>query len=130
MLSQNELTEILEKSGARLYFVGIGGIAMSAAACIAAKLGFEVSGSDGKEIYSPAKDVLKNSKIEFFMGYGEDNVKQSQADLFVLSAGENLENPEVKYIYDNNLPPCGFAELLYHLAKEKLRVDIEFGHQK
>jgi UDP-N-acetylmuramate-alanine ligase len=47
-----------------------------------------------------------------------------------LSAGETLENPEVRYVYDNNLPHCGFAELLYHLAKEKLRVVVAGTHGK
>jgi len=46
-----------------LYFVGIGGIAMSAAACIAREAGFDVTGADSKEVYSPAKDVLQKSKI-------------------------------------------------------------------
>lgn len=114
----------------KIYFVGIGGIAMSAAASIALQAGFDVSGSDSKEVYSPAKDVLNNSKIDFFSGYSQNQAKQSRADLFVLSAGETLENPEVKYIYDQNLPHCGFAELLYYLAKEKLRVVVAGTHGK
>jgi UDP-N-acetylmuramate:L-alanyl-gamma-D-glutamyl-meso-diaminopimelate ligase len=124
-----DLENIL-KPNARLYFVGIGGIAMSAVASIAKGLGFEVSGSDSKEVYSPAKDVLKKSKIVFFKGYKEEQVKASNADLFILSAGETLENPEVKYIYGQNLPHAGFAELLYHLAKEKLRVVVAGTHGK
>ena len=60
----HDLENIL-KPGAKLYFVGIGGIAMSAVASIAKGLGFDVSGSDSKEVYSPAKDVLDNSKIKY-----------------------------------------------------------------
>ena len=52
----------------KIYFVGIGGIAMSAVAAIAKKKGFEVIGSDSKEVYSPAKDVLEKSQIAFFKG--------------------------------------------------------------
>jgi UDP-N-acetylmuramate--L-alanine ligase len=116
--------------GAKLYFVGIGGIAMSAVASIAKESGYEVFGSDSKEVYSPAKEVLDNSKIKYFLGYNQDQAKSSGADLFILSAGESLENPEVQYIYDNNLPHCGFAELLYHLSKEKLRVVVAGTHGK
>jgi len=103
---------------------------MSAVASIAKESGYEVFGSDSKEVYSPAKDVLDNSKIKYFLGYNQDQAKSSGADLFILSAGESLENPEVQYIYDNNLPHCGFAELLYHLSKEKLRVVVAGTHGK
>lgn len=125
----NDLENIL-KPNAKLYFVGIGGIAMSAVASIAMGLEFEVEGSDSKEVYSPAKDVLEKSKIKYFLGYNTEQVKSSGADLFILSAGESEENPEVKYIYDNNLPHCGFAELLYYLAKDKLRVVVAGTHGK
>lgn len=125
----NDLKNIL-KPNASLYFVGIGGIAMSAVASIAKKSGFEVTGSDSKGVYSPAKDVLDKSKIKYFLGYSQEQVKASYADLFILSAGETLENPEVKYIYDKGLPHVGFAELLYHLAKGKLRVVVAGTHGK
>ena len=103
---------------------------MSAVASIAKKSGFEVAGSDSKEVYSPAKDVLDKSKIRYFLGYDPEQAKTSGADLFILSAGETLENPEVKYVYDHDLPHIGFAELLYHLAKEKLRVVVAGTHGK
>jgi len=47
-----------------------------------------------------------------------------------LSAGENLENPEVKYIYEKNLLHMGFAELLQYIAKDKLRVVVAGTHGK
>lgn len=103
---------------------------MSAVASIAKGLGFNVSGSDSKEVYSPAKDVLEKFKIDFFSGYKLEQARNSKADLFVLSAAENLENPEVKYIYDQGLPHVGLAELLYHLATEKLRVVVAGTHGK
>jgi UDP-N-acetylmuramate--L-alanine ligase len=125
----NDLENII-KPNARLYFVGIGGIAMSAVASIAMGLEFDVLGSDSKEVYSPAKDVLEKSKIKYFLGYNQEQIKSSGADLFILSAGESEENPEVKYIYEQNLPHCGFAELLHHLSKEKLRIVVAGTHGK
>ncbi len=127
---QFNLEDILERQGARLYFVGIGGIAMSAVANIAARFGYEVSGSDSRDIYSPAKDVLDASKISYFVGYSAEKVKKSPADLFILSAGEDTSNPEVQYIVENNLPRVGLAELLYFLAKDKLRVVVTGTHGK
>ncbi len=112
-----ELSEILQ-NGARVYFVGIGGIAMSAAANMAKLAGFEVAGSDSEQVYSPAKDVLDRSKINYFQGYNQKQAEQAKADLFVFSAGESENNPEVKYVLDNDLPHVGLAEILYFLAEE------------
>ena len=129
METEANLEEILTP-GARIYFVGIGGIAMSGAANIAKHFGFDVTGSDSKEVYSPAKGVLDKSDIKYFKGYDADHIKNSKADLFVLSAGEDLQNPEVKFIIDKDLPHIGLAELLYYLAKGKLRIVVTGTHGK
>ncbi|PIR96539.1 MAG: UDP-N-acetylmuramate--L-alanine ligase, partial [Candidatus Doudnabacteria bacterium CG10_big_fil_rev_8_21_14_0_10_42_18] len=113
-----------------VYFVGIGGIAMSAVAAIAKQSGLKVLGSDSKEAYSPSLGVLENNKIEYFKGYETDNIKKNAADLYVISAGEDLANPEVKYIYKNDLPHAGFPEFLYVLAREKLRMVVTGTHGK
>ena len=103
---------------------------MSGAANIAANFGLDVLGSDSREIYSPAKDVLDASKIKYFVGYKPEQVKNSGADLFVVSAGEDLKNPEVKYIRDNHLPHVGLGELLYSLSGDKLRIVVTGTHGK
>ena len=114
----------------KIYFIGIGGIGMSAAAGIAKQMNFEVSGSDSKEIYSPAKDVLERESIQFFVGYDAKHLKDRQDNLFVISAGEDLQNPEVKFVYDKDLPHISFAELLYQFTQEKLRVVVTGTHGK
>lgn len=113
-----------------IYFIGIGGIAMSATAGIAKNLGFKVAGSDSQDVYEPARSVLEKNKIVYFAGYDENQIKNSGADLFVISAGENLTNPEVKYVYDQHLPHVSFAELLYEFSKDKLRVVVAGTHGK
>ena len=127
---KDNLKEILSKDDARLYFVGIGGIAMSAAACLAKDFGYEVTGSDSNEIYDPAKSVLESFKINYNSGYELKNVETAKADLFVISAGEDLSNPEVKYVYDNNLPHCSFAEVLEIFADDDLRIVVTGTHGK
>lgn len=114
----------------KIYFVGIGGIAMSAAACVAKNSGFEVEGSDSKDVYSPAKDIIDKAGLNYRVGYNSFNIKNSKADLFIISAGEGPENPEVKYILEHNLPKVGFAELLYELSKENLRIVVTGTHGK
>ncbi len=113
-----------------IYFVGIGGIAMSAVAGIARDEGFTVRGSDAKTVYAPAKDVLDKYDIEYTVGYDAQHIIDAHADLYVLSAGEDLNNPEVKYIVDNELPYVSFCELLYELSKDKLRIVVAGTHGK
>lgn len=114
----------------RIYFVGLGGIAMSATACIAKETGFEVLGSDSKEIYAPSKNVLDNAGLNYHIGYNAVNIKKAQADLFVLSAGETTDNPEVKFILENNLPRVSFPELLFELFRNRLRIVVAGTHGK
>lgn len=108
----------------KIYFVGIGGIAMSAAAGLAKDLGFEVSGSDSKEIYSPAKDVLDKFEIPYIVGYNKANITGSDADLFIVSAGEDMSNPEVSALEEQGTPYYSFSELLGELSSEKIRIVI------
>ncbi len=114
----------------KIYFVGIGGIAMSAVAGLARQAGYEVEGSDSSEIYSPSKEVLEDEGITYFHGYDSSHIQNAQADLYVLSAGEGEQNPEVKYILEHGLARCGFPELAYELTKERLRVVVAGTHGK
>ena len=113
-----------------LYFVGIGGIAMSAVASLAKQKGYEVSGSDSMDVYDPAKSVLDKQKIPYHIGYQAEHVSQAAADLYILSAGESETNPEVKMVLEKGLPRCGFAELLYEIFKNQLRIVVAGTHGK
>lgn len=97
---------------------------MSATAGLAKQAGFEVEGSDAKEVYSPSRDILENNHIAFSRGYDKGNIEKSKAGLFIISAGEGPENPEVAAVYEKGFQHCSFAELLYELSREKLRVVI------
>ena len=116
--------------GSKIYFIGIGGVGMAATAGIAKSLGYEVVGSDSKEIYQPTLDILNESEIEYTTGYNSENVMKSGAQLFVISAGENLDNPEVRYVYDQEWEHVSFAEFLYETHKEQLRIVVAGTHGK
>jgi UDP-N-acetylmuramate--L-alanine ligase len=107
-----------------IYFIGIGGIAMSAAAGLAKDLGYQVSGSDSKEIYAPAKDVLDKFAIPYNIGYDVKNIEQAHADLYIVSAGEDSSNPEVAYLESQDIPVYSFSELLGQLAADKIRIVV------
>lgn len=114
----------------KIYFVGIGGIAMSATASIAKQLGFEVEGSDAKELYSPSKEVLADQDIVYFSGFAEENIAQSDADVYVVSAGEGVDNPEIAWLVENNKEYISFAELLQTLAEDDIRIVVTGTHGK
>ena len=71
-----------------LYFIGIGGIGMSATAGIAKSFGYIVLGSDASTIYQPSKGVLEKYQIPHFIGYNKDNF--INANLEKEKEGENL----------------------------------------
>ncbi len=113
-----------------IYFIGIGGVGMSAAAGIAAQLGYEVQGSDSKAIYDPAKSVLDSNGIEYTVGYSAENIEKNPSDLYIASSGEGLGNPEVAYLAEQEIPLHSLSELLGSLAAEKLRIVVAGTHGK
>lgn len=113
-----------------IYFIGIGGVGMSAAAGIAAQKGYQVSGSDSNALYDPAKSVLADNDIAYTAGYNADNIKASQADLYIASSGEGLDNPEVAFLLEQGTELHSFSELLAVLAEDKLRAVVAGTHGK
>ncbi len=113
-----------------IYFIGIGGVGMSAAAGIAAQNGFQVSGSDSKALYDPAKSVLENNDIHYTAGYSKDNIENAKADLYIASSGEGLNNPEIAFLAEQDIEIHSFSELLASLAQDKLRIVVAGTHGK
>lgn len=97
---------------------------MSAAAGLAKDSGYQVSGSDSKEIYAPAKDVLDKFAIPYDIGYDQKNIEQAGADLYIVSAGETSRNPEIAYLENQDIPFYSFCELLGQLAEGKIRIVV------
>lgn len=114
----------------KIYFIGIGGIAMSATAGIAKQFGYEVSGSDSKEVYDPAKVVLESEKIPFYIGYDASHVQDLANTTIIASAGENETNPEIVSIQEQGLTIHSLSELLYELFRDKLRIVVTGTHGK
>lgn len=114
----------------KIYFIGIGGIAMSATAGLAQEQGYEVVGSDAVTVYPPAKTVLEEHGIEILLGYSREQIAASGADLYVVSAGESAQNPEVAWLIEEGIPYVSFPELLYALSLDKLRIVVAGTHGK
>lgn len=116
----------------KIYFIGIGGIAMSATAGIAKELQYDVSGSDSKAIYDPAKSVLDDLDIPYFVGYDAAHITPELElhGVFVASAGEDLSNPEIAYLREKDIEINSLSELLYELSQNQLRIVVTGTHGK
>ncbi len=114
----------------KIYFIGIGGIAMSAVAGLTKQLGFEVSGSDSKALYDPAKSVLDQLGIPYHVGYDANHVADLTDAIIIASAGEDENNPEVAAVINRDQKLYSFSELLYELFEGKLRVVVTGTHGK
>jgi UDP-N-acetylmuramate--L-alanine ligase len=117
----------------KIYFIGIGGIGMSATAGIAAAKGLSVAGSDDAGVYDPSKSILDQFKIQYKIGYNSDNFQMpdgSQPDLVVATPAVDNQNPEYAKAVELGIPIISFANLLGHLAQDKNRVVVTGTHGK
>ncbi len=77
-------------------------------------LGWEVSGSDQKNVYPPITDYLKKNNIIFFRGYRSQNVPEN-ADLIVVGRSPLLvspQNPEYLEAKKTSSQVLSYPELL------------------
>jgi UDP-N-acetylmuramate--L-alanine ligase len=73
---------------------------------------------------------LDSNSVEYIEGYSAENIENSGADCFIISAGEDENNPEVKCVLEKKLPYFSFSEFLYNLSKDHLRVVVTGTHGK
>lgn len=98
----------------KIFFVGIGGISMSALALLVKNEGKEVLGSDLTK--SKIIKSLKSKGIKVFCKHKESNIKN--CDLVVFSGAISKENPEIKKATEKNIPIIERSELLYLISKQ------------
>lgn len=92
-----------------VHFIGIGGISMSGLAEILIKNDFTVSGSDMNK--SDMTIHLKELGANVFIGHSSSNIPSNTA-LVVYTAAISIDNSELVFAKDNNIPCIDRAELL------------------
>lgn len=111
----------------KIFFVGIGGISMSALAQILKNDGYEVAGSDFKE--SDTTKELEKNGIPVAIGHRTENVLG--ADLVVYTAAIKKDNPELVAAEENGIPAIERATLLGAMMKNyKYPVAVSGTHGK
>ena len=124
-MTEFKLTNIdKEKS---VFFIGIGGISMSALAHILKNDGYKVSGSDFKE--SETTCHLRHMGIPVAIGHSAENVKD--AGLIVYTAAIKKDNPELLEAEKMGIPAIERATLLGAMMKNyKYPVAVSGTHGK
>ena len=107
----------------RLYFLGIGGVAMGNAALLMKQMGHEVLGSDGP-LYPPMSDALKG--LEIYNGYSAERLAkltaEGKVDAIVIGNSIGRGNVELEWFWNNKpFPYYSLTQLLHDkiLSKRK-----------
>ena len=106
-----------------IHFTGIKGVAMTNLALCMKDLGKKVTGSDIAEIFV-TDEVLKNNKIYWSVGFGEQNLKIKPDLLITTAAHGGLLNPEVKLAIKRNIPVISYAQFMSDLANTKKVISV------
>ena len=111
-----------------IYFIGIGGISMSALARILVQKGINVSGSDIKE--SELTKKLEGEGIEVKYTQVAENITPD-IDHVVYTAAISKDNPEFKKAQELNIPLVNRASLLSDIMKGyKYSIGVSGTHGK
>ena len=101
------------KAGSRLYFLGIGGISMSAIAMILSEKGFTVSGYDR----APSEVTAKLEKNGITVYYDFDVTQLNDYDIVIYSAAFGADHPIMIQTVATGITLYSRAEILGALAK-------------
>lgn len=114
----------------RLYFLGIGGIAMGSVAIACRQLGYDVSGSDSG-VFPPMSDLLNHHGIEYDNAYTADHLLGFAPDIVVVGNAVSRGNPALEIALDRNYPLISMPELLrWRFMQRSTRIVVSGTHGK
>jgi UDP-N-acetylmuramate--alanine ligase len=113
-------------AGARVHFVGIGGVGMSGIAEVLCTLGYQVSGSDMAD--NAVTRRLASLGINVMRGHVAANVLG--ADCIVVSSAIKADNPELMEARAQRIPIVPRAEMLAELMRFKRGIAVAGTHGK
>lgn len=101
---------------AKYYFIGIGGISMSALAIFLKCQGNEICGSDINK-----NDVLKeleNFSIPYYITHKKENIESFSPDFVVINSAISQNNEELIYAKQNKIKVLSRAKILGEISKK------------
>jgi UDP-N-acetylmuramate--alanine ligase len=111
----------------KVYFIGIGGIGVSAIARMLSLEGKKISGSDS--FLSPVTTELENMGVQVYEGHSASNITDD-IDLVVRTIAVPDENPEVIKAYELNIQVISYPEMLGIVSKDKYTIAVSGTHGK
>lgn len=111
----------------KAYFIGIGGIGMSALAQLLKDSGWQVSGSDREE--SPTTELLERKGISVTIGQKTENVPRD-ATLVIYTEAAWEDNPERMRAKELGLPQSSYFEALGDVSAGRRTVAVAGTHGK
>ncbi|MGL5255272.1 MAG: UDP-N-acetylmuramate--L-alanine ligase [Brevinema sp.] len=115
------------KPGSHLFFIGIGGVGMSALALILKSRGFIVSGSDRSQ--STVVDGLIAAGIKVYIGHNPKNItKDVKYVVYTNAVGET--NPEMQEAVTRGIPCIVRAEMLNFVGGHYFSIGVSGTHGK
>jgi UDP-N-acetylmuramate--alanine ligase len=123
------IKEIIDKKGARVYMIGIGGASMSALSRELLRRGAIISGSDSG---SPERcRALRERGVEISSVHSREHLEGFCPELVVYTLAASENNEEYRYALENGIPAVSRAELLGALVGDYSRsVGISGSHGK
>ena len=99
-----------------IYFIGIGGISLSALASLTKLMGYNVCGSD--ETKSEITQKLVKNNIKVFISHHKKNIIKVSPDLVVYSLAIKQNNPELQYAKHNGIKCLERSEFIKLILPE------------
>lgn len=124
------ITQTLEeakKQNKAIYFLGCGGIGLSALMQYFAHEGYRVSGSDGTN--SPVTEMLASKGHTVFVPQLAENISENIACVF-MSAAVHEDNPELQKIRELGIPTFFYSEGLGYISRMKKTIAVAGSHGK
>ena len=112
----------------KIHFIGVGGVGMSGIASVAAKQGYEVSGSDLRKSY--LTDMLHKEGVKIFIGQKAENISSVKPDLVVVSTAIMQNNPELTAAKEAHIKIWHRAQMLAHLGDKLKTLAVAGTHGK
>lgn len=115
-----------------IYFLGIAGTGMAAAAGLLHQAGYKVSGSENN-MYPPMSDLLIKMKIPTYTPYSAENILKAQPDLVVVGNSMSIGHTELEAVIKSQIPYTSFPALIENIflsSPESINIVISGTHGK
>ncbi|MCS6999342.1 MAG: UDP-N-acetylmuramate--L-alanine ligase [Bacteroidota bacterium] len=114
----------------RLYFLGVGGIAMGSVAIACKEMGAIVSGCDSN-VYPPMSILLERSGIPYANTYDPEHLLAFSPHAVIVGNAISRGNPVLEVALDRNIPLLSMPELLrWSFMQRSRRIVVSGTHGK